>query len=44
MRGKKIDVTPDHIAKLSQVVRIGTTYELAAKYAGISKDITGCEF
>ena len=38
MRGRKIDVTPEHIAKLTQAVRIGATYELAAKYAGISKD------
>ena len=38
MRGKKIDVTPDHIAKLSRAIGIGATYELAAQYAGISKD------
>lgn len=38
MRGRKIAVTPDHITKLTEAVRIGATFELAAKYAGISKD------
>ena len=38
MRGRKIEVTPVHIEKLTEAVRIGATYELAARYAGISKD------
>ena len=38
MRGKKIDVSPAHIDKLVQAVLVGATYELAARYAGISKD------
>lgn len=38
MRGKKIELTPDHIERLTQAVLIGATYELAARYAGISKD------
>ena len=38
MRGKKIELTPVHIERLTEAVRIGATYELAARYAGISKD------
>jgi hypothetical protein len=38
MRGKKIELTPSHIEKLTQAVLVGATYELAARYAGISKD------
>jgi hypothetical protein len=38
MRGKKIELTPVHIEKLTRAIQIGATYELAARYAGISKD------
>jgi hypothetical protein len=38
MRGRKIALTAEHIDKLTQAVRVGATYELAARYAGISKD------
>jgi transposase-like protein len=38
MRGSRIAVTSDIVDKLVQAVLVGATYELAAKYAGISKD------
>src|SRR4029453_7039047 len=38
MRGSRVAITPDIIEKLSHAILVGSPYELAAKYAGLSKD------
>lgn len=39
MAGRKTKYTPETIEKLLQAIRMGATYDLACKYAGISFEL-----